>query len=139
MIIGEAVLSLYLAAAQSAWGVTISEPIHIRWEPLNDCRLGATPKDVAIIEVLDAQTTMRFDDGSQSEMTHTYTYVIKLNVDCSWEKTPLGLVITHEYGHILHGQAHSTNKRSVMYPVVSAGQVIMPEDRNPEISSASRP
>jgi len=124
-------LAISLAAARLAWGGPAVEDIQFRLEPLNDCDLrpGHTSR-TAQLNTSDTQTTMAFDDGSPSVVSHHTTYVITVNTACDWRRLPLQNTITHEYGHILIGSGyHSANPNSVMYYIVNAKQKIMPEDR----------
>ena len=124
-------LSASLAFARVAWGGLPVENISFRLEALNDCDLrpGHSSR-TAQLNTSDTETTMTFDDGSPSVISHRATYVISVNTACNWRNLPLQNTIVHEYGHVLIGGTyHSTNPNSVMYYVVNSKQKIMPEDR----------
>jgi hypothetical protein len=122
-------LEAALTAAEAEWGYTVTEPIEFRVEALNSCRLTREPLDVATTQVVDIQSRMTFDGVPAGETTHAYTYVIKLNANCDWAKLPVQQIITHELGHVIMGAAHSTDRKSVMYPVSKPHQVVTPADR----------
>lgn len=53
--------------------------------------------------------------GEQVAWTDLVTREIMVNSDCQWDRSYLELIVKHEVGHLLIGQGHSTNVRSVMY------------------------
>jgi predicted Zn-dependent protease len=116
--------------ARRAWGVDAGEAISLTLEPLAVCT-ASDRHEIALTQVTDITTTMVFDDGSPSTVTHRFTYIIRINANCDWSKLHLIAAMTHEMGHVLLGAAyHSRDKRSIMYPEVrDRGQSIMPADR----------
>lgn len=125
----QAQLASALANAKAVWGISVG-PVEVRLDPINACDMFATPR-VAVVEVHDFHTIITYDDGTKADGGTTYQYVIRINSNCNWEGIGLDLETTmiHEYGHLLLGAAyHSKDPRSVMYPVVRAGQTIRPED-----------
>ena len=118
-------LSIALAAAEAAWGV---DDIHVefRLESIDSCVLN---ERVAVEQELTRVTTMKFDDGSIAIESHEVTHVIRINSSCDWSKLDLNQIVLHEFGHSICGPAHSSDKRSIMYPVVMPGQRITPQDR----------
>lgn len=122
-------LAAALANAKADWGINI-DPVEIRLEAINPCDMFGTPR-IAVVETHDFHTIITYDDGTKADGGTTYTYVIKINSNCNWNGTGLDLnkTVVHELGHILQrSTGHSSNPRSIMYPVVNSRQSILPED-----------
>lgn len=127
----QAELDAAFQGALNAWGVSsIDGTVEFRMDPLNDCKV--SPYTVwATTQVLDTQTTLHFDadDGAEAhdETSHAYTYVVRLNSNCDWHRISLLDTLIHEAGHIM-GVPHSENKRSIMYYLITKGQVVTADD-----------
>lgn len=100
----QALLDGDLARAETAWGEH-ADVSGISWAAMNACR----PEDA----------------GGWSDLA---TRAITINSACVWDAELLQLAVTHEYGHMLLGFAHSLDKRSVMYYRLRRGERILPED-----------
>ena len=103
------------SAAATLWGVSI---------PVRGIRYGTTNGMCA------------GSDGriAQIALTDYATRVITVNSACPWDLGEesdrlLSAVLAHEFGHLLMGSDHSADKRSVMFPEVTVGQVVTDEDR----------
>ena len=85
-------LSNAYSRAVSAWGM---EPkgVVVRTAPLGSCETGAM---------------VAWSDFVTRE--------IVINSSCHWDTRWLRTIVAHEVGHMLHGQGHSTNRHSVMFP-----------------------
>lgn len=124
-----------LARALALWRV---EPgtldIKLRWEALSPCRINRED-ETATTQLLTSITTTVFDseDGEPpaKAQTESYQWVIRLNLNCNWERIDLDGILTHEVGHILLGtRGHSKDPHSIMFKAViwGAQQVITDED-----------
>lgn len=126
-----AALADALSAATTLWGITVTDPIEFRVEPMGGCHLGPGEfPQIATTETLDSVMTMRFDEGPPI-VSHHFRFIIRINSACDWGRLSLVGTVSHEYGHILIGGNgwHSKDKHSVMYPIVMVGQRITSEDR----------
>lgn len=122
------VVNMALAKARAAWRADPSLVIEFRWDALNSCNLRTSP-EVATLQGIDTQTTIHFDDDSQPDkLEHAFTYVIRLNSSCDWNRLGLDAVMVHEVGHVMLGPDHSCDPHSVMFWKVMPGQIIQPED-----------
>jgi hypothetical protein len=122
-------LSEALTEAWMSWGVQSNQTIQLRLDPLNSCVLTEIPT-IAQTQSLDTVTTMRFDDGSEPEVSHHVVWVIRINSNCNWSKLNLINTITHELGHILISpNFHSKNEKSIMFWIVRKNQSVLPEDK----------
>ena len=54
---------------------------------------------------------------------------ITINSKCKLTLEMVNQVVLHEYGHLLTGQGHSLDPKSVMFKVVNGMQIITSEDR----------
>lgn len=120
----------YIEAARIAWGVDVTDPVVIRVDALNPCKLSEKPH-IAELQWIDTITTMTFDDPDvKPEVSHQMTYVIRINGNCNWDKLNIAQTILHEYGHIvISPEYHSQDKHSIMFFAVSGDQKITAADR----------
>lgn len=118
-----------LTLAQNQWGYTLKDAaIQFRLEPLNACPL-EVDHDIATTQLLDYQTTTRFEGDAPPVVSHAYTYVIRINSACDWSKLDLIATVEHEYGHILIGpDYHSKDPHSIMFRAVIGAQSVTRHD-----------
>lgn len=106
-------LQTALASAEASWAAPASAVTTIRAAHLNDCQPHNGKLDMI---------------AWSSFAAHTIT----LNSACEWTTQWMRQVVLHEVGHmLLNRPGHSTDKRSIMYPIVyGRGQGIKRVDRS---------
>ncbi len=120
-----------LSAARVSWGYSAPDPIEIRYDALNACKLGPYGNPViAVTQSLQSESTIRFD-GGESDSTAGKSWVIRINSNCDWRRLDIADTILHEYGRIILGVEYkSSDVNSIMYGVVLGDQSITADDRN---------
>jgi predicted Zn-dependent protease len=122
-----------LNAARIAWGTEAPAPIQLSVEALNDCRVTRGADAVMATTQIFTEVTTETDleTGQSHQTSRPAYYKIRVNSNCNWKSLSLQNILTHEYGHVLLGvDYHSTDKKSIMYPIVNLGpKSVTGEDR----------